>query len=87
MLGFDMLSICEEILHLVGYDAGKREHCYHIRDCHESVEDVSDGPDSRYGHIRACKDSCDIEPTENMYSLLVTVCQIGKTTLRIIIPA
>ena len=56
----------EEMLCLLNNNTTKSKQRYHIWQSHETVEDISDGPDSAHRHVRSDKDSQNVDPPKDL---------------------
>ena len=64
---FAVLMPLEEISRFLYYDAAQGKNSNHIWNCHQSVKDISDRPDSTDCHIRSDKYSKNVDPAVNFY--------------------
>ena len=63
------------------------KQCDHIRNCHQSVEDIGNGPYSTYCHVRSDKYCQDVEPAVCKDCFLMSMCQIFQTSFTVVIPS
>ena len=59
----------------------------HIRNRHETVKDISDGPYSGNCHVRSDKYRCDIDPAVNHNAPLASVGEIFEAAFAVVIPS
>lgn len=61
------LCVLEECSGFFYNDTAQCEQRDHVRDSHQTVEDISDGPDSAHRHVRRPdKDSQNVDPPKDL---------------------
>ena len=82
-----MLLCCKEFFCFFYDHSAQCKQCDHIRNCHQSVEDICDGPYCTYCHIRSDKYCQNVKPAICKDCFLMSVCQIFQTSFTVIIPS
>ena len=82
-----MLSVLEKAACLPHYHTAQYKQRDHIRDRHQTVKDIRDGPYCFYGHVRSDEYCKDIQPAIGQNRFFMATGQVLQTTLTVVIPA
>ena len=71
----------------LGSYARKSKQGNHVRNSHASIEDIGNGPNGRYRHVRANEKTKNVKPAINLQSASVAIEEILETAFAVIVPA
>ena len=80
-----MLSVLEKAACLPHYHTAQYKQRDHIRDRHQTVKDIRDGPYCLYGHVRSDEYCKDIQPAIGQNRFFMATGQVLQTTLTVVI--
>ena len=78
---------CKECLCFFYNHTAQCKQCDHIRNCHQSVEDICDSPYCTYGHVRSDKYCKNVKPAICKDCFFMSMCQIFQASFTVVIPS